>query len=692
MYSKPYAKGHHIKHLQEKKASGDQTQTTLSDLPVPMTVTSNSDHDRSLEMVYSSMGEKSGGGLGGRMAAQTASLGDQDIMTYMPSNSTNGISSPLHPESGAVGAPVGGACAPPTDDELRFSADLDELFGADSSDGLGFSVAEQFQEHHTTVETGFRCRGVRVGGGMMTKPEREEARTQPPDRGSGQRPDPSPPETKTPLGAVRALRPQRGQAGQIVINDTSRASGGGGTVTAAPPSAPAAAAEDSIPWAAIAAAANAAAINGEPQQATISASVPQGVSQSHTTAQTGALDGLATARMVALEQPEAKDQRAEADTYGTAFSSMSTSLTPPAVRLQAVPRHPAFSPAPFSRPGGFAPVPTVPVPPLLSASSGDSVIDWSGGAMTTVSAKTPCPNYGGVAGTKRSLSPLVVSEDTNDRHKRQRERNLREQQRSHRITDQIGQLREVLEGANIPTKPDKYSTLVSVVNYIKDLQSQSTKLDTEHTKLLDTLSKTNEAANSHKHHSTSDSSSTTVDASSSETRPSSTPMDDELKLFLRSLNYKSVLFKCGVALGIASVDGRFIDCNDDFVELSGHCREELVGPPGSDSSNGPLPGGKKRMSLFNILARGDMEKVFGAMSRMLKNPVNGIPHNQVPAGAGIRKETVQQKSDGPVGGGGIVAQVQIQKFHLNRGDHWSGVVRQSRRMDLPVSDLCLPGM
>ena len=108
MYSKPYAKGHHIKHLQEKKASGDQTQTTLSDLPVPMTVTSNSDHDRSLEMVYSSMGEKSGGGLGGRMAAQTASLGDQDIMTYMPSNSTNGISSPLHPESGAVGAPVGG--------------------------------------------------------------------------------------------------------------------------------------------------------------------------------------------------------------------------------------------------------------------------------------------------------------------------------------------------------------------------------------------------------------------------------------------------------------------------------------------------------------------------------------------------------------------------------------------------------
>ena len=56
--------------------------------------------------------------------------------------------------------------------------------------------------------------------------------------------------------------------------------------------------------------------------------------------------------------------------------------------------------------------------------------------------------------------------------RRRHERNLREQQRSYRISQQIKELREVLTESSVPFKPNKYSILLSVVDYIKQLKKK----------------------------------------------------------------------------------------------------------------------------------------------------------------------------------------------------------------------------
>merc|ERR1719157_133056 len=82
------------------------------------------------------------------------------------------------------------------------------------------------------------------------------------------------------------------------------------------------------------------------------------------------------------------------------------------------------------------------------------------------------------AKTVKSSSTLVaqipeISEDETDDLKRRRkqERNMREQQRSHRITEQIVDLRKVLcDTADVTfAKTDKYSILCKAVDYIQTL-------------------------------------------------------------------------------------------------------------------------------------------------------------------------------------------------------------------------------
>eukprot|EP00957_Ditylum_brightwellii_P153489 11681359-Ditylum_brightwellii.AAC.1 len=82
---------------------------------------------------------------------------------------------------------------------------------------------------------------------------------------------------------------------------------------------------------------------------------------------------------------------------------------------------------------------------------------------------------------------LMSAED-----KRRYERNLREQQRSYKISQQIKELRTVLAESHIPFKPNKFSILLSVVEYIKQLQQRSIVLDNEHKKLIMTIQQTKE--------------------------------------------------------------------------------------------------------------------------------------------------------------------------------------------------------
>ena len=335
--------------------------------------------------------------------------------------------------------------------------------------------------------------------------------------------------------------------------------------------------------------------------------------------------------------------------------------------------------------------------------------------------KRPRPN----AATKKNQS--MVSEDESDRIKRRRDRNAREQQRSQQITAQINHLREVLAEANVKHKVDKYSTLVGVVEYIKSLQSRKALLDAEHSKLLDTIRKTSDVLEaetgspcatspSSPSHSVvansvgsdgvipntvggpATSASSCADISSKSNGNNS---DEEILVFVRGLDYKHIFSSCGIALGIAAVDGRLIDCNDEFVELSGRSRRDLFGGP---------DGAGQKMSLFNLLGREGMEDVFHAMSNMLRfappqssssggvggkysdspplaplNSSSSSPHylHHHNHHHGIHSHHV------PVAGSNSSGQIIYQRNRSGPSDHWSGIVVQGgskrRRLRLNIT-------
>lgn len=206
--------------------------------------------------------------------------------------------------------------------------------------------------------------------------------------------------------------------------------------------------------------------------------------------------------------------------------------------------------------------------------------------------------------------------------KRRYERNLREQQRSSKISSQIKELREVLSECNVPFKPNKYSILLKVVEYIKQLQSRAIMLDAEHQKLITTVRQTNEmitnAANNNGMSSTTcgatdnESSDTTQDAWQQGDRVNSRPRGgrgDSDFCFVKGIDYRSVFEQCPTAFGIAALDGRILECNVEFQNLLGYTvREELL-----------------KQSLFNLVH--NHQDIFRAMAQMLKTAEEPTPKN-----------------------------------------------------------------
>lgn len=173
--------------------------------------------------------------------------------------------------------------------------------------------------------------------------------------------------------------------------------------------------------------------------------------------------------------------------------------------------------------------------------------------------------------------------------RRRHERNLREQQRSYRISNQIKNLRTVLSESNIPFKPNKFSILVAIVEYIKQLQSRSIMLDSEHQKLIDTLRECNELVSSGQ---------VPDDPSSSGgVEPSKNESAD--MMLVQGLDYSAVVDRCPYAIGVAALDGRVLSCNDAFEKLLGCSRDEM-----------------QQQSLFMLIR--NHQELFEAMACLLK--------------------------------------------------------------------------
>lgn len=250
--------------------------------------------------------------------------------------------------------------------------------------------------------------------------------------------------------------------------------------------------------------------------------------------------------------------------------------------------------------------------------SGDSMSVSS----STLSARSKTPS---TRSRRHARDVSAVSEDEEERVRRRQDRNVREQQRSQKITQQIDHLKDVLAAASVPFKPDKYSTLVTVAEYIQQLQERSALLDVEHKKLVDTISRTNELVNDQYMPA-----STTGANPPGTTNLEGTERSDD-SMYIPNVDYKTLFSRCGVPLAVLSIDGRFLECNHGFERLTGYTREELLpcemamaDTPLSSSDMQPVddthtqPPAPRNMSLFNILSREHMEAVFMAMSEMLR--------------------------------------------------------------------------
>lgn len=225
----------------------------------------------------------------------------------------------------------------------------------------------------------------------------------------------------------------------------------------------------------------------------------------------------------------------------------------------------------------------------------------------------------------------AISEDEGEMDKRRIERNMREQERSKRISSQISQLKGLLAAANVRFKPDKFNTLVSVHSYIKTLQQRQALLDEEQRKLVDTITKSNElVAKSQTGHCTfpisEEASETSFGQNVVPNCQTTHSVDDEILAFVRGLDYKNVFSKIQIALCVTSIDGRLLDCNDEFARVCSLSRDILVSSglrkPDEMDPVEQAEAGKSPLSLFNLMAnrmsREDMQNVFEAMSSMLK--------------------------------------------------------------------------
>jgi hypothetical protein len=241
-------------------------------------------------------------------------------------------------------------------------------------------------------------------------------------------------------------------------------------------------------------------------------------------------------------------------------------------------------------------------PAALSTTMGTAAASAHGSSSSFFAASDPLPPK---EASEAELAKMTPAE------RRRYDRNLREQQRSYRISQQIKELRDILVDSKFPFKPNKYSILLSVVDYIKQLQSRAIMLDTEHSKLIKTIRETNAMINSGNAPTSTDGESDTFNAASTADSGSDSEM-----LFVKGIDYRSVFDQCPAALGIAALDGRILECNMEFQTLLGFSERNDV----------------LKQSLFNLVQ--NHQDIFRAMAQMLKNAEEPLPSPSSPLEGG----------------------------------------------------------
>lgn len=200
----------------------------------------------------------------------------------------------------------------------------------------------------------------------------------------------------------------------------------------------------------------------------------------------------------------------------------------------------------------------------------------------------------------------IQSEKLTPEDRRRYERNLREQQRSQRINQQIKELRKVLQESQVPFRQNKYSILTSVVDYITQLQQRSSLLANEHLKLVNTIRQTSDIVNS-------------GFTRGSDEVPN-VGNDTEI-FYVQGLDYKAVFEQCSFPVAVAALDGRFLAWNPKFLSLTGLSNHYL-----------------EKSTIFSLLAVSNRDEVFRALGTLLRSTIDGINRTEL-------KSDAQQQED-----------------------------------------------
>mmetsp|Transcript_4075 Transcript_4075/g.7791 ORF Transcript_4075/g.7791 Transcript_4075/m.7791 type:complete len:420 (+) Transcript_4075:311-1570(+) len=230
-------------------------------------------------------------------------------------------------------------------------------------------------------------------------------------------------------------------------------------------------------------------------------------------------------------------------------------------------------------------------------------------AMASLKRKPDSPPSADMDADDKKKKPL-----TNERRE---ERNMREKERSLKITQQIHELRNLLSlGGVIVPKGTKSTILTEAANYIRLLQQQQYRSEMDKAQLVQEVQRIGNGAIGEKaafaiRHAAAQNGVSTIanlpDGPVPSAEPQQTASSSEMSDTLCDREYRCVFNSCSVGMAIATMGGSFIDCNLAFTELSSYTKQEL-----------------KAMTIFNVTSREDLQGAFDMMSHLITPPTGGL--------------------------------------------------------------------
>lgn len=204
-------------------------------------------------------------------------------------------------------------------------------------------------------------------------------------------------------------------------------------------------------------------------------------------------------------------------------------------------------------------------------------------------------------------------------NERREERNMREKERSLKITQQIQELRDLLSlGGIIVPKGTKSTILTEAANYIRLLQQHQYRSEIDKAQLVQEVQRIGngaigeKAAYAIRHAATQNGVSSMANlpegpVPNAEPPQSAGSTSDPLSDSLCDREYRCVFNSCSVGMAIATMGGSFIDCNLAFTELASYTKQEL-----------------KAMTIFNITSKEDLQGAFDMMSQLITPTTGGF--------------------------------------------------------------------